>query len=236
MKKLYYTLKGSSLKGCYFFSKSNFAKAISFGTVMGTLLSSVSPIFAANVAIIGERWVFTDGKWIMNISESGNDSGYEYGSHGSIVFNGHAYYCGVDYVVGRGSGSTENDLDRRKTGGGPIIHPAITAQEQYQRFLENMKVEGFLENREVLRNHPYGTMDKSDSQSSNGGTVFGAGHIGYATGGFSNVQPRAFGIYSFVTGCGAYASGNYSTAFNAGATTKAGGRKLLVFLRLQVVG
>ncbi|WP_455478677.1 YadA-like family protein [Bartonella sp. B10] len=214
MKKLYYTLKGNSLKGCYFFSRSNFAKAISFGTVMGTLLSSVSPIFAANVAIIGERWVFADGKWSVNISESGNDSGYEYGSHGSIVFNGHAYYCGVDYVAGRGSGSTENDLDRGKTGGGPIRQSAITAQEQYQRFLEN---------RRFISYHPYGTMDKSDRQSSNGGTIFGAGHIGYATGGFSNVQPRAFGIYSFVTGCGAYASGNYSTASGAGATTKAGG-------------
>ncbi|WP_455478676.1 YadA-like family protein [Bartonella sp. B10] len=203
MKKLYYTLKGSSLKGCYFFSRSNFAKAISFGTVMATLLSSVSPIFAANVAIIGGE----------DQSGGAGTSKYKNGSHGSIVFAGDSEYCGVDYVAGRGAEIVKGTLSEDDIGVNPSPE-AITAQEQYQRFLEN---------KSFGNSNPYGTMDKQASKTGDGTTQPDGGYMSPLTGGFSNVMPRAFGIYSFVTGCGAYASGNYSTAFGAGATTTAGG-------------
>ncbi|WP_035011669.1 Vomp family autotransporter [Bartonella vinsonii] len=97
------------------YSTPNLVKAVSLGTVIATLLSSVSPVFAAGVS--------TTGGLIRN--SSGADVPYPYGSHGSIVFAGDNDYCGVDNVVGRG-GKQQDGVTNR-----------ITAKEQYNRFVDN---------------------------------------------------------------------------------------------------
>ncbi|WP_455482619.1 YadA-like family protein [Bartonella sp. B35(2025)] len=159
---------------------------------MAMLLSSVSPIFASNLAITGESRRSTNSPGVA----------YDYGSHGSIVLSGDDDYCGVDYVSDRGDLSIQN-RDQK-----------ISAEEQYNRFITTKKFSQY---------SPYGIMDKRAVWTGNGQTSENGGYMGGSTGGGMNILPRAYGIYSFVTGCGAYASGNYSTAFGAGATAKAGG-------------
>ncbi|WP_455480869.1 Vomp family autotransporter [Bartonella sp. B12(2025)] len=101
MKKLYLT--------------PNLVKAVSLGTAMATLLSGVTPVFAANLAITGQ----------LNLSTNGVNVAYSKGSHGSIVLSGDDDACGVDNVTGRGGSS--------KTG------TEITAKEQYNRFINNQQ-------------------------------------------------------------------------------------------------
>lgn len=191
MKKLYATSQRSDSNSLRFSCHLPLVKAVSLGTAMAALLSSVSPVFAANVSITGA------------LIRSTNGTGVDYprGSHGSIVFAGDDDYCGVDVVTGRGGpGAT----------GGRVITP----EEEYKRFIENQKYNN---------RNPYGTTDHRVDWTGNGTTSTNGGYMGQLTGGATNNLPTAYGVYSFVTGCGAYASGNYSTAFGAGATTLAGG-------------
>ncbi|EJF98408.1 hypothetical protein MEI_00579 [Bartonella vinsonii subsp. arupensis Pm136co] len=74
------------------YSTPNLIKAVSLGTVIATLLSSVSPVVAANLAITGQSVQSTNG----------TDVSYPKGSHGSIVLAGDDDYCGVFNVIGRG--------------------------------------------------------------------------------------------------------------------------------------
>ncbi|WP_406604536.1 Vomp family autotransporter [Bartonella gliris] len=173
-------------------STPNFIKAVSLGTAMAALLSSVSPVFAANLAITG-----------ATVQSSNMPSvSYQKGSHGSIVLTGDDDYCGVDNVVGRG-GSTQSSNN------------SITAEEQYNRFIEDRKFHD---------RNPYGTTTEKVTWLADGATDPRGGYMGTAiTNGLMNVMPEAYGVYSFATGCGSSATGNYSTAFGAGATTKAGG-------------
>ncbi|MET3590314.1 autotransporter adhesin [Bartonella silvatica] len=97
------------------YSTPNLVKAVSLGAAMATLLSSVSPVFASNLALTGQS----------NLSTNGPGVSYPYGSHGSVVFAGDDNYCGADNVVGRG-GSLQQSATRR-----------ITAEQQYNRFIEN---------------------------------------------------------------------------------------------------
>ncbi|UTO28529.1 Vomp family autotransporter [Bartonella harrusi] len=97
------------------YSTPNLVKAVSLGTAIAALLSSVSPVFAAGVS--------TTGAVVRN--SSGADVPYPYGSHGSIVFAGDDDYCGVDNVKDRG-GTQQASVTTR-----------ITAKEQYKRFVEN---------------------------------------------------------------------------------------------------
>ncbi|WP_208440740.1 hypothetical protein, partial [Bartonella raoultii] len=174
------------------YSKSNLLKAVSLGTAMAALLSSVSPVFAAGVGITGGAF----------FNSSGMDVPYPRGSHGSIVFAGDDDFCGVDNVEGRG-GKQQEKLNNK-----------ITAQEQYDRFINN---------KEFANRRPYGTTTEKETWASDGVTNIRGAYMGTLTGGIQSAMPEAYGIYSFVTGCGAAATGNYSTAFGAGATTKAGG-------------
>ncbi|EJF83318.1 Vomp family autotransporter [Bartonella rattimassiliensis] len=174
------------------YSTPNLIKAVSLSTAMATLLSSVSPVFAANLAIVGAA----------NQSTSLTGVVYARGSHGSIVFAGDDDHCGADNVVGRGGKQQEN------------INNKITAEEQYERFVGE-KVFG--------SRSPYGTTTEKVTWQGDGVTTNNGAYMGTPTFGIVNAMPEAFGIYSFVTGCGAAATGNYSTAFGAGATTKAGG-------------
>lgn len=177
------------------YSTQNWAKAVSFGTAMAALLSSVSPVFAAGVS--------TTGGIIRN--SSGTDVPYPYGSHGSIVFAGDDDFCGVDNVVGRGSKQQEGIANGAR----------ITAEQQYERFIKGYSAPN--------GSNPYGTTTEKVTWTSDGNLINKASYMGTATGGIANALPEAYGVYSFVTGCGASATGNYSTAFGAGATTKAGG-------------
>ncbi|WP_208433782.1 Vomp family autotransporter [Bartonella taylorii] len=184
------------------YSKSSLVRTVTLGAAVATLLSSVSPVFAANLSITGE----------LNRSTNGTNVLYPWGSHGSIVFAGDDNYCGVDNVVGRGGKQQQGIPDTSR----------ITAETQYNRFINNQEFNN--------GTHPYGTTTRQEFWGADGFTgppatpTTGSGYMGAAsTGGFSGAQPEAFGIYSFATGCGSAATGNYSTVFGAGATAKAGG-------------
>ncbi|WP_375632712.1 Vomp family autotransporter [Bartonella sp. MM97QHHN] len=181
------------------YSTPNLIKVVSLSTVMATLLSSVSPVFAANLSITGQTVRSTNGGNVM----------YPHGSHGSVVLAGDDDFCGVDNVIGRGGKQQQGIADSQR----------ITAEQQYERFVGE-KVFG---NRK-----PYGTTTEQVNWAGDGytssanGRVLG-GYMGTPTGGIVNAMPEAYGVYSFATGCGSAATGNYSTVFGAGATAKAGG-------------
>ncbi|MBX4335403.1 Vomp family autotransporter [Bartonella raoultii] len=175
------------------YSTPNVIKAVSLGTAMAALLSSVSPVFAANLAIRGSLVESTIGAGVS----------YAKGSHGSIVLAGDDDFCGVDNVVNRGGQQQANVTSR------------ITAEEQYNRFMDGYNANN--------GGDPYGTTTQQVIWMSDGNLTQNATYMGTATGGFMNAIPEAYGVYSFATGCGSSAIGNYSTAFGAGATTKAGG-------------
>ncbi|WP_375635459.1 Vomp family autotransporter [Bartonella sp. MR90HLJMH] len=99
------------------YSTSNLVKAVSLGTVMTSLLSSVSPVFAANLAITGG----------LTSSSSAPGVAYAHGSHGSIVLAGDDNFCGADTVIGRGGIQQANAAN------------PITAEEQYNRFITDQK-------------------------------------------------------------------------------------------------
>ncbi|EFC4783229.1 hypothetical protein CS808_004118 [Escherichia coli] len=122
--------------------------------------------------------------------------GYPNVSHGAITLAGDDDYCGADNVIGR---RTVTDVT---TG-------AITAFEQYQRFINDTEFSGM---------HPYGTSSTVVNWSGNGTTTNNIGYQGPLTGGVTNAVPEAFGVYSWASGCGAYTTGNYSTAFGSNAT------------------
>ncbi|ETS13546.1 YadA-like family protein [Bartonella quintana] len=174
------------------YSTQNWAKVASLGTAMAALLSGVSPVFAAGVSI-------TEG-FVRN--SSGTDGPYPKRSYASIVFAGDDNYCGVDNVIGRG-GSTQGSNNQ------------ITAEEQYNRFIEDRTFNG---------RNPYSTTTEKVTWVKDGVLSNNSGsYMGTATGGLQSALPEAYGVYSFATGCGFSATGNYSTAFGAEATGKAGG-------------
>ncbi|ENN95479.1 hypothetical protein [Bartonella vinsonii] len=96
------------------YSTQNLVKAVSLGAVIATLLSSVSPILAANFAITGSK------------VESTNETGVSYlkGSHGSMVFAGDDDSCGVDNAVGRDGSAQGTDKQ-------------ITVEAQYSRLIND---------------------------------------------------------------------------------------------------
>ncbi|WP_083868442.1 Vomp family autotransporter [Bartonella queenslandensis] len=157
-------------------------------------LSSVSPVFAANLAIRSATYE----------SNSGNAVGYKHGSHGSIVLSGDDDHCGVDNVIGRGGKRQENAANK------------ITAEQQYKRFINGFNGLG--------GSNAYGTTTEQVVWAGEGLVNDPKnGYMGASTGGSTNISPEAYGVYSFATGCGSSATGNYSTAFGAGATAAAGG-------------
>ncbi|WP_375615552.1 Vomp family autotransporter [Bartonella sp. AP58NXGY] len=182
------------------YSTPNLIKVVSLSAVMATLLSSVSPVFAANLSITGELVRSTNGGNVM----------YPHGSHGSVVFAGDDDYCGADNVIGRGGKQQQAIPDTGR----------ITAEQQYNRFITDQEFNG---------RHPYGTTTEQVIWTGDGytgstnGRVLG-GYMGtFSTSGIANAMPEAYGVYSFATGCGSAATGNYSTVLGAGATAKAGG-------------
>ncbi|WP_375674872.1 Vomp family autotransporter [Bartonella sp. CL100XZDX] len=177
------------------YSTPNLIKVVSLSAVMATLLSSVSPVFAAGLSIRGAT---------VQSSNLG-DVPYPHGSHGSVVLAGDDDFCGVDNVIGRG-GKQQASVTQR-----------ITAEQQYNRFITNQSF--------ANRNPYGTSTEKEawigeGLTDGNGGS---GGYMGIATDGIANALPEAYGIYSFATGCGSAATGNYSTVFGAGATAKAGG-------------
>ncbi|WP_375648773.1 Vomp family autotransporter [Bartonella sp. MU70NMGDW] len=176
------------------YSTPNLIKAVSLSAAMATLLSSVSPVFAANLAIVGGTIQSTSGTGVS----------YPRGSHGSIVFAGDDDYCGADNVIGRGGKQQQGISDNQR----------ITAQEQYERFIDEKAFNG---------RSPYGTTTEKVTWQGAGILTNNATYMGINTGGIVNAMPEAYGVYSFATGCGSAATGNYSTVFGAGATAKAGG-------------
>ncbi|UNF48784.1 Vomp family autotransporter [Bartonella krasnovii] len=177
------------------YSTPSLIKAVSLSAAMATLLSSVSPVFAANFAFVGGN----------NNSTSGMSVSYAHGSHGSVVLSGDDNYCGADNVVGRGG----------KQQQGVSSNQQITAKQQYDRFINGYSAPN--------GGNPYGETTSKVTWTSDGNLTQNASYMGGATGGSVNIMPEAYGVYSFATGCGSAATGNYSTAFGAGATAKAGG-------------
>ncbi|PIT70425.1 Vomp family autotransporter [Bartonella tribocorum] len=179
------------------YSTPNLIKAVSLSAAMATLLSSVSPVVAANLSIRGSLVQSTTGTGVS----------YTKGSHGSIVLAGDDDYCGVDNVIGRGGEQQQKDVaDSRR----------IPVKEQYERFLHGYNAQ--------TGGDPYGTTIEQVTWLSDGKLSKDNSYMGKAsTDGSMNVLPEAYGVYSFATGCGSSATGNYSTAFGAGATAKTGG-------------
>ncbi|WP_375638801.1 Vomp family autotransporter [Bartonella sp. MF74HXZ] len=176
------------------YSTPNLIKAVSLSAAMATLLSSVSPVFAANFA-------FTGG---ANLSTSGTGVVYPHGSHGSVVLAGDDDFCGADNVIGRGGKQQQGVSNNQR----------ITAEQQYDRFVGEKVFGG---------RKPYGTTTEKVTWQSAGILTNNATYMGTNTSGIINAMPEAYGVYSFATGCGSAATGNYSTVFGAGATAKAGG-------------
>ncbi|UNF42302.1 Vomp family autotransporter [Bartonella krasnovii] len=176
------------------YSTPSLIKAVSLSAAMATLLSSVSPVFAANFA-------FTGG---ANLSTSGMGVSYAHGSHGSVVLSGDDNFCGADNVIGRGGKQQQGVSNSQK----------ITAEQQYERFINNQDYSG---------RKPYGATAEKVTWGGDSWTTPRGGYMGALTGGIQNAMPEAYGVYSFATGCGSAATGNYSTAFGAGATAKTGG-------------
>ncbi|MCZ2157681.1 Vomp family autotransporter [Bartonella sp. 220] len=176
------------------YSTPNLIKAVSLSAAMVTLLSSVSPVFAANFAFVGGN----------NNSTSGTSVSYIYGSHGSVVLAGDDNYCGADSVIGRGGKQQQAIKDTSR----------ITAKQQYERFIGEKVFNG---------RSPYGTTTEQVTWVSEGILSNNGTYMGTNTFGTEDAMPEAYGVYSFATGCGSAATGNYSTVFGAGATAKAGG-------------
>ncbi|WP_375660149.1 MULTISPECIES: Vomp family autotransporter [unclassified Bartonella] len=179
------------------YSTPNLIKVVSLSTVMATLLSSVSPVFAAGLSIRGAT---------VQSSNLGNVP-YPHGSHGSVVLSGDDDFCGVDNVIGRG-GKQQASVTQR-----------ITAKEQYNRFINDQDFSG----RHPYGTTTEQVTWVSDGVTINGRGQQVSGYMGALYGGSINALPEAYGVYSFATGCGSAATGNYSTVFGAGATAKAGG-------------
>ncbi|WP_375657948.1 Vomp family autotransporter [Bartonella sp. CL436QHHD] len=177
------------------YSTPNLIKVVSLSTVMATLLSSVSPVFAANFAFVGGN----------NNSTSLAGVSYAHGSHGSVVLAGDDDFCGADNVIGRGGKQQQGIADNQR----------ITAEDQYNRFINGYTG--------TNGRNAYGTTTQQVTWQSDGTLTNNATYMGIATGGVSSAMPEAYGVYSFATGCGSAATGNYSTVFGAGATAKAGG-------------
>ncbi|WP_139412710.1 Vomp family autotransporter [Bartonella mastomydis] len=186
MKKLYATQRARTLKVFRF----SFVKALSLATAT-TFLSNISPVFASNLAITGAKILSKDDPAVA----------YPKGSHGSVVLSGDDDFCGADNVIDRGGTAGR--------GG-----KKITAEEEYRRFLEEVKFGNF---------SPYSHSDKQQVWTGNGQTSGNIGYMGGLTSGDTNILPEAFGVYSFATGCGSSAQGSYSTAFGANATARTGG-------------
>ncbi|WP_239363647.1 ESPR-type extended signal peptide-containing protein [Snodgrassella communis] len=120
----------------------------------------------------------------------------------AVVLQGDDNVCGHDIVAGRSS----------SLGG-------LSALEEYKRFAQNYA--------SVIGNKtytPYGETTKVENWTDFGLT---SGNSGYqsanTTGGANEGNGRAYGVNSFVYGCGSYATGNHSLAFGANATSIAGG-------------
>ncbi|WP_375626613.1 Vomp family autotransporter [Bartonella sp. MU37NMGALS] len=178
------------------YSTPNLIKVVSLSAAMATLLSGVSPVFSANLAIVGGTSQSTPGTGVS----------YAYGSHGSIVLSGDDDYCGVDNVIGRGGKQQQGVGDSQR----------ITAQEQYNRFINGYTGEN--------GRNAYGATTEKVVWQGDGTLTNNATYMGPSgSGGTLNAMPEAYGVYSFATGCGSAATGNYSTVFGAGATAKAGG-------------
>ncbi|MCT6881161.1 MAG: hypothetical protein M3Z51_02220, partial [Snodgrassella alvi] len=130
-------------------------------------------------------------------STDGVGSNYVYGSHGSIVLS----------AFDGGTADSQCSADDVIGRGGPGVNGGISALEEYLRFAQNTT---------FGKDNPYGTNNK-------GVNATPTQIQGTSTGGSANKMPVAYGVASFVAGCGAYASGNYSTAFGTNATATAGG-------------
>ncbi|MBB4076029.1 autotransporter adhesin, partial [Bartonella fuyuanensis] len=187
MKKLYAIQRASYLKVSRFSCVRVFSLAMSV-----LLLSNISSVFASNLAITAA----------VNLSQNLPAVNYKFGSHGSVVLSGDDDYCGADHVIGR-----EASIPRRAA--------AITAEEEYRRFLEQPTFNGY---------SPYSQSDRQQIWDKEGRTTGDIGYMGiYATKGDQDIMPEAFGVYSFATGCGSAAQGSYSTAFGANAVARTGG-------------
>lgn len=195
MKKLYVAPKSVSAS-----RRFSLVQVVSLGTAAAALLSSVSPVFSANLAITAA------------IVRSTNAPGVDYprGSQGSIVLAGDNDSCGVDQVEGR------------INGGGVTT---ISAKEQYERFVEN-KVFG--DNKtpygttttQVTKNDAsyMGTLTggiEDSMPSAYGIYSFATGCGSYAAGNYST----AFGAGATTNGGGAQAFG--VSALATGATSVA---------------
>ncbi|WP_239428535.1 ESPR-type extended signal peptide-containing protein, partial [Snodgrassella communis] len=118
----------------------------------------------------------------------------------AFVLQGDDNVCGHDIVAGRGNSLV-----------------GLSALEEYKRFAQNS---AFVYYNKTY--NPYGETTKVENWTGDGTTSGNSGYQGLITGA-TNTNGSAYGVNSFVYGCGSYATGNHSLAFGTNATSKAGG-------------
>ena len=127
----------------------------------------INSVFASNLTLLSST----------NLSSTAATQAAPNVSHGSITLAGDDDYCGADNVIGR----------RAVTS---TITGAITAFEQYQRFINDTEFSGM---------HPYGTSSTVVNWSGDGRTTNDIGYQGGLTGGNADVGPQVYGMYSWVS-------------------------------------
>ncbi|EGM8047007.1 hypothetical protein [Escherichia fergusonii] len=118
----------------------------------------INSVFASNLTLLSST----------NLSSTAATQAAPNVSHGSITLAGDDDYCGADNVIGR----------RAITS---TITGAITAFQQYQRFINDTEFSGM---------HPYGTSSTVVNWNGDGRTTNDIGYQGGLTGGNADIDPR----------------------------------------------
>ncbi|PIT53504.1 hypothetical protein BHC49_10045 [Snodgrassella alvi] len=137
------------------------------------------------------------------IHAGGLNGSTKYASINAISMTGDNNVCGADNIKYRSGLGSSTGLD-------PI--------DEYWRFATNYK---FVNNKKEY--HPYGETEAPEEWTAREITTGNSGYQGGHTDGDSNKPAKAYGINSFVLGCGSFATGNHSLAFGTNATSTAGG-------------
>ncbi|MBA5617430.1 hypothetical protein HVZ57_22245, partial [Escherichia fergusonii] len=116
----------------------------------------INSVFASNLTLLSST----------NLSSTAATQAAPNVSHGSITLAGDDDYCGADNVIGR----------RAITS---TITGAITAFQQYQRFINDTEFSGM---------HPYGTSSTVVNWNGDGRTTNDIGYQGGLTGGNADID------------------------------------------------
>ncbi|AQX29637.1 hypothetical protein [Bartonella sp. JB63] len=132
MKKVCSAQKVNNLKDCSFSFRSPLLKAVSLGTAMTSLLSSVSPVIAANFVPTEQQITIQDSKnlQIGHLLSSNVFHKSSKDCNENVYFSTNRF-CGVDIVA-------FNSFDSKK-----IVSERIITEGNYDNLIERKKVVGY---------------------------------------------------------------------------------------------